>query len=162
MTAIALRPMLPQDIPTLASIARDAIEELAVDDYDDNQRIAWSDALEENFAQRVTDALTIVATIDGTPVGFAALTDNRHIDLLFVDPRAARNGVATILCDALEKLATARGTREITADVSDTAKPLFDARNYVALRRNTVPLGDEWLANTSMRKMLVPKPANQP
>ena len=79
-----------------------------------------------------------------------------------MDPRAARSGVATTLCDALEKLATARGTREITADVSDTAKPLFDARGYVALRRNTVPLGDEWLANTSMRKTLVPKPANQP
>ena len=160
MTAIALRPMLPEDVATLATIARDAIEELAVEDYDDNQRLAWSDALEQDFAQRVTRALTLIATIDGASVGFASLADNAQIDLLFVDPRAARSGVATALCDALEKLAKARGARELTADVSDTAKPLFDARGYVALRRNTVPLGDEWLANTSMRKSLVPKAAS--
>ncbi len=160
--SIALRPMLPSDVATLASIARDAIEELAVDDYDDNQRLAWSDTLEADFAQRVSGALTLVATIESAPVGFASLVDNKTIDLLYVDPRVTRQGVATVLCDALEKLSRARGMKELTVDASDTAKPLFDARGYVAIRRNTVPLGDEWLASTTMQKSLVPKPTNEP
>lgn len=157
MTPTALRPMLPTDIPTLASIARAAIEEIAVEDYSESQCAAWAETLEDDLAKRVTDALTLVATRDGTPVGFGSLVDNSHIDLLYVDPRAARSGVATTLLDALEKLATARGAKELTADASDTAKPLFDARSFVALRRNTITLGDEWLANTSMKKTLGPK-----
>ena len=152
----ALRPALPTDVPTLAAIARDAIEDLAADDYDDSQRAAWREAIEQGFGERVTRALTLVATIEGTPVGFASLAGAAKIDLLFVDPRAAGSGVAQTLCDAMEKLAAARGAKELLVDASDTAKPLFDKRGYTALRRNTVPLGDEWLANTSMRKSLAP------
>ena len=157
MTTIALRPYLQADLPTLASIARDAIEELAAEDYTDGQRAVWAEALEDDIAERVGKALTLVATIDGTPVGFASLADNSLIDLIYVDPRAARTGVATTLLDALEKLATARGAKELTVDASDTAKPLFEARSFVAVRRNTVTLGDEWLANTSLKKPLGPK-----
>jgi putative acetyltransferase len=157
VNAIALRPYLDADLPTLASIARDAIEEIAVEDYTEAQCAAWADALEDDIVPRLEKALTLVATIEGTPVGFASLVDNTKIDLLYVDPRVARTGVATTLLDALEKLATARGAKEVTADASDTAKPLFDARSYVASRRNTVTLGDEWLANTSMKKILGPK-----
>ena len=157
MSAVALRPYLQTDLPTLASIARDAIEELAAEDYTDGQRAVWADALEDNIAERIGKALTLVATIDGTPVGFASLVDNSLVDLVYVDPRVARTGVATTLLDALEKLATARGAKELTVDASDTAKPLFEARSFVAVRRNTVTLGDEWLANTSLKKSLGPK-----
>ncbi len=157
MTTIALRPYIVTDLPTLASIARAAIEEIAVEDYSEAQCAAWAEALEDDLATRVEKALTLVATVDAVPVGFAALVDNGHIDLLYVDPRVARSGVATTLLDALEKLATARGAKELTADASDTAKPLFDARSFVAFRRNTITLGDEWLANTSMKKTLGPK-----
>jgi putative acetyltransferase len=65
-----------------------------------------------------------------------------------------RQGVAASLCDALEKLAGARGADKLTADVSDTAQPFFARRGYFAQRRNTVPLGDEWLGNTTMQKTL--------
>ena len=156
MTAVALRPMLPTDVPTLALIARDAIDELAAEDYDDSQRAAWIEAIEDDFGSRLGRALTLVATAEGTPIGFASLVGNSKIDLLYVDPRASGSGVATALCDALEKLAGARGAKELIVDASDNAKPLFDKRGYASLRRNTVPLGDEWLANTSMRKALSP------
>ena len=114
----------------------------------------WIDALEASLGARLANALALVATAGGAAVGFASLIDNSHVDHLYVDPRAARQGIATALCDALERLAAARGAKELTVDASDTAKPLFDARGYTALRRNTVPTGDEWLANTSMTKNL--------
>ena len=47
--------------------------------------------------------------------------------------------------------------RGLTADVSDTARGFFEHRGFVAQRRNTVALGDEWLANTTMEKKLTPK-----
>jgi putative acetyltransferase len=42
----------------------------------------------------------------------------------------------------------------LSADVSDTAQPFFSHRGYVAQQRNSIPRGDEWLANTTMTKSL--------
>jgi putative acetyltransferase len=60
-----------------------------------------------------------------------------------------------MLCDALEKLAAARGTKEIIVDASDAARGFFEKRGFSAQSRNTVSLGGEWLANTTMTKPLV-------
>jgi putative acetyltransferase len=151
-----LRPMLPIDGPVLAAIFQASIEELTDEDYDDAQRNAWAaaDDDESSFAARLFADLTIVATVDGAPVGFVALKGADHIDMLYVYPPVARQGVATMLCDAVEKLAAARGAKALTVDASDTAKPLFDARGFEAERRQTVAIGDCWLGNTRMRKSL--------
>jgi putative acetyltransferase len=71
-----------------------------------------------------------------------------------VHPSAVGHGVASALMEALEKLAAARGATKLTAEVSDTAQHFFARRGYVAQTRNTVPRGNEWLANTTMQKVL--------
>jgi putative acetyltransferase len=98
----------------------------------------------------------LIATIDRAPVGFASLKGDDHIEMLYVHPGAARKGVARALVDALETLAAARGTTRITADASDTARDFFAHRGYVAQRRNTFEVNGEWIANTSMEKVLTP------
>ena len=152
----ALRPFLPADAPLLAEIFRASIEEIAGDDYDPAQQDAWASAAddEEAFAQKLAGQLTLVATLSGSPVGFASLEDNRHLDMLYVHPSVTGRGIAAMLCDALEKLAGARGTKRISVDASDTATGFFEKRGYVAQQRNTVSRGGEWLANTTMSKQL--------
>jgi putative acetyltransferase len=54
----------------------------------------------------------------------------------------------------LEKLAAARGTTALTVEASDTAEPFFAQRGYTGEQRSTVTVGDEWLANTTMKKSL--------
>jgi putative acetyltransferase len=153
---LAMRPMLPTDVPLLAEIFRAAIEELAADDYSETQQEAWASIAdnEEAFGVNLARELTLVATYGGAAVGFASLADNRRIDMLYVHPAAAGQGAGAILCDALEKLAGARGAKEITVDASDTARGFFEKRGYSAQSRNTVSLGGEWLANTTMTKLL--------
>ncbi len=153
---LALRPMLPTDVPLLAEIFRAAIEELAADDYCEAQQEAWASAAddEEAFGVKLAHELTLVATSGGAAVGFAALADNRRIDMLYVHPAAAGQGAGAMLCDALEKLAAARGVKEITVDASDAARGFFEKRGFLAQSRNTVSLGDEWLTNTTMTKPL--------
>jgi putative acetyltransferase len=153
---LAMRPMLPTDVPLLAEIFRAAIEELAADDYSETQQEAWASTAdnEEAFGVKLARELTLVATYGGAAVGFASLADNRRIDMLYVHPAAAGQGAGAILCDALEKLAGARGAKEITVDASDTARGFFEKRGYSAQSRNTVSLGGEWLANTTMTKLL--------
>lgn len=159
-----LRPFLPADAPMCAAIYEASIAELTGEDYTEAQQEAWIAAIDESdFAARLGSQLTLIATLRETPVGFASLKGKDHIDLLFVHPSAVGQGVASSLCDALEKLAGARGASKLTADVSDTAHHFFTRRGYVAQQRNTVPLGDEWLGNTTMQKTLgdTPKGTSQ-
>jgi putative acetyltransferase len=154
---LAMRPMLPTDVPLLAEIFRAAVEELTSDDYSEAQQAAWAAAAddEEEFGTKLAHKLTLVATYGGAAVGFAALAENRRIDMLYVHPAASGQGAGVMLCDALEKLAAARGAKEISVDASDAARGFFEKRGFSAQSRNTVSLGGEWLANTTMTKPLV-------
>jgi putative acetyltransferase len=101
--------------------------------------------------------LTLVATLEGSAVGFASLAGAGKIDMLYVHPAATGQGVAAMLIDALEKLAGGRGAEKLVVDASDTAREFFEKRGYIAQQRNTVTVGDEWLANTTFHKQLTAK-----
>jgi putative acetyltransferase len=156
---LALRPYLPADAPLLTEIFRASIEELTAEDYNEAQRGVWAAAADDEaaFAARLGQGLTLVATLGGSVVGFVALKGTERLDLLYVHPAVAGQGIGAMLCDAVERLAAGRGTPKLIADASDTARGFFEHRGYVAQRRNTVLLGDEWLATTTMEKPLTPK-----
>ena len=155
-SALAMRPMLPADVPLLAEIFRASIEELAAEDYSDAQIEAWLSAADDEieFGKRLGAQVTLCATLDGAPVGFASLKGNEQLDMLYVHPAAARQGAATMLVDALERLAQARGASKLVVDASDTSQEFFAMRGFAPQQRNTVSRGDEWLANTTMQKPL--------
>jgi len=152
----ALRPYLGEDTPVLAAIFAASIEELTGDDYSEAQQQAWASAAddEEAFGKRLASELTLVAMLQNSPVGFASLRGASHIDMLYVHPGAVGQGVASALCDALERLAGGRGAKSLTVDASDNAAEFFTKRGYVAMQRNTVTVNGEWLANTTMQKTL--------
>jgi putative acetyltransferase len=149
-----LRPFLPADAPTLAAIFQASIAELTTDDYSEAQAAAWAARADdtEAFGARLAQHLTLVAVVAGDPVGFASLKDNEVIEMLYVHPSAAGQGVGALLYDALERIAAARGAKRLLADANDTAEDFFRRRGFVPQRRNTTPVEDEWLANTTMEK----------
>jgi putative acetyltransferase len=152
----ALRPFLPADAPLVAEIFRSSIAELTADDYSEAQQEAWASAADDEtgFAAKLGQQLTLVATMQGSPVGFASLSGTDRIAMLYVHPGAAGHGAGAMLADALEKLAAARGAKKLSVDASDTARSFFEKRGYVAQQRNSVSVGDEWLANTTLSKSL--------
>jgi len=153
-----LRPFLPADLPVLVEIFQASIEELTGEDYSEAQQEAWMLQAEEgDFAGKLAKDLTLVATVEGSPVGFIALKDNEVIELFYVHPAAAGQGIGTMLYDAVEKLAGARGAQRLVAEVSDNALPFFQKHGFQPQRRNTMPLGDEWLGTTTMEKRLAPQ-----
>jgi putative acetyltransferase len=155
-TVPGLRPFLPADGPRLAELFRASVERLAEDYYDQDQLAAWIGRAddEDAFTKRLAAGLTLVGLLQGEVAGFASLKDNKSVDMLYVHPDFARRGVASALLDALEKLAAARGARQLSVDASDAARDFFAARGYVPQSRNTVVLGEEWLGNTTMTKEL--------
>jgi putative acetyltransferase len=159
----ALRPFLPAHATLLAAIFRASIEELTAEDYNESQREAWASAAddEQAFGARLADELTLVATVEGSPIGFLSLEGTDKLDMLYVHPAVAGQGVGAMLCDAIEKLAASRGAKRLVVDASETARPFFEKRGYVGQQRNTVMLGGEWLANTTMEKHLTPREPNR-
>jgi putative acetyltransferase len=158
-STLSLRPFLPTDTPLLAEIFRASVDELTGDDYSDAQRQAWVAAAddEEAWGARLGGQLTILGLIGGSPVGFASLRGTDELGMLYVHPAAVGNGVGSMLVEALEKLAAARGAGRLTAEVSDSATEFFQKRGFVPHQRNTFPRGGEWLGNTTMHKPLAAK-----
>jgi putative acetyltransferase len=106
-----LRPLLPTDTALLSGIFRASIEELTGDDYSPAQQEAWMAAAddEEVFAKRLAGALTLVGTLEGSPVGFIVLEGANRIEMLYVHPAAVGHGVGAGLLDAVERIATSGG-----------------------------------------------------
>ena len=158
---LELRPFLPADVPMLAEIFRASIEELAAEDYSESQREAWAATAEDEaaFGARLAKALTLLGTIDGSPVGFASLEGPERVTMLYVHPAAAGHGVGSMLIDALEKLAASRGAPRLTADVSDSAEEFFKRRGFVPQQRNTTPLGDEGSPTPRWKRSSPPRSA---
>jgi putative acetyltransferase len=152
----ALRPYLPQDTPFLAEIFRASVEGLTEDDYTPAQQDAWMGEAEdlEGLAERLGKHLTLIATTDGTPVGFISLDAPTEIGLFYVHPDVAGQGAGRMLYDAIEKISASRGTTHLTVDASDTARDFFAHRGFTAEQRNSVSVGNEWLSNTTMKKKL--------
>lgn len=57
--------------------------------------------------------------------------------MLFVHKDRQRQGIATAILKELERLATKRGKRTVSAFSSITAKPFFEQAGYTTLRENT-------------------------
>jgi putative acetyltransferase len=150
----ALRPFLPEDTPLLADIFRASVEQLTEDDYTPAQQDAWAaDADDlEAFAERLGKHLALIATMDGTPIGFITLDAPTSIGLFYVHPAVAGHGAGRMLYDAVEKISASRGTPHLTVEASDTAREFFARRGFTPQQRNTVSVGNEWLSNTTMKK----------
>lgn len=157
-----LRPYLAEDAPLLAQIFRASIEELTTEDYSEAQQQAWAAASDDEaaFAERLGKQLTLIGTLNGSPVGFITLEGPDHIDMLYVHPAAVGQGIGTLLFGAVEKLATSRGAAKLIVEASDSASGFFEQKGFVAQKRNTVLRGGEWLANTTMEKKLTAKGSN--
>ncbi len=152
----ALRPFLPQDTPMLADIFRASVEGLTEEDYNPAQQEAWAAEADdlEALAERLGKHLALIATLDGSPVGFISLDGPTAIGLFYVHPAVAGQGVGRMLYEAVEKLSAARGVPHLAVDASDSAREFFQRRGFSLERRNTVSVGNEWLSNTTMKKQL--------
>jgi putative acetyltransferase len=156
---LGLRPLLPADTPLLVEIFRASISELTAEDYSEAQQRAWASAADDEaaFGKKLGSQLTLVSTLEGSPVGFASLASGNKIDMLYVHPAVVGQGIGAMLIDALEKLAGSRGAAKLVVDASDSARGFFEKRGYAAQQRSTVTVGGEWLANTTLSKQLAAK-----
>jgi GNAT superfamily N-acetyltransferase len=93
---------------------------------------------EEEFGARLAGELTLVATLGGSAIGFAALADNTRIDMLYVHPAAAGQGAGRHAVRRAGEARGRRGTEELTSRRATRRAAFSSGAAYVPKTRNTV------------------------
>ncbi len=143
-----LRPAVPADAPALVAVWRRAV--LATHDF-----LAPGDVDRyEGVVRAGLPQLTVtVAERQGRVRGFVAV-DGDRVEMLFVDPDAARQGVARALLEWAVATATADGATELTTHASITARPFFEAHGFVVVAEQHPVRRGVTLTNYRMRRPL--------
>lgn len=153
---ITIRLYRAEDCDTVLDIFDRSIREVTARDYSPAQIAAWAheDRDRAAFAAKHASRPTFIAELDGTPAGFSDLEADGHIDFLFVHPDFQRRGVGRAMLAHGEALARRQGLARLYAEVSITARPLFETCGFVVLASQTVEHRSQTFLNYRMEKRL--------
>lgn len=157
MTTLFIRKLLPGEEPALRSVFHAAVHCLASSHYSAEQRAAWAPSEHDaaQWAARMQANQPFVAETDGGAIaGFADLQPGGYIDMFFVAPAFARQGVGHALMAHIHAQAAQQGLARLWADVSLAAEPFFAARGFAVETRQAVERAGVVLHNARMGKAL--------
>ncbi len=149
-----IRAYRPSDCGELAKLFYDTVHTVNARDYTREQLDAWADGqIDLEQWNRSFLAHESVVAVDGERIiGFGDLADSNYLDRLFVHRDCQGRGVATAICDRLER--AARGT--VVTHASITARPFFEKRGYRVIKERQVERRGVLLTNFVMEKRLDP------
>jgi putative acetyltransferase len=146
------------DITSLREVFISAICEVSAKDYNPEQIDAWvtGGADTAKWQKRIDEQHFYAATEANKIIGFASMTDNGYVDLLFVHSSYQGMKVATTLMQSLYDIGASIGVQQYTSDVSITAKPFFEREGFTVVKEQLIDIGGVELRNYHMAKILVP------
>ena len=147
-----IREYAAHDLSAIIDLIGRSVRELASRDYTSAQISAWWPERPDVGAweRRLATGTTFVAVREGRVVGVLRMETSEHIDLLFVHPAFARQGVARALHDRAMRWAIDAGASRLTAHVSITARPFFDRMGFRVVAPQTVERHGVHLRNFRM------------
>lgn len=144
-----IREYISSDCEQLAELFFQTVHAVNAKDYTQEQLNVWASghidlsAWNKSFLEHNTR----VAVKNDMIVGFGDIDKSGYLDRLFVHKDYQRQGIATALCDELE-----RDFDKITTHASITAKPFFLHRGYRVVREQQVLRNTVVLKNYVMEK----------
>ena len=145
-----IREYDPSDCPALAALFYDTVHRVNCRDYTPEQLDVWATGQVDldKWNRSFLAHHTLVAMKDGVLVGFGDMDSTGYLDRLYVHADYQGQGIATALCDALEKAVPC----PITTHASITAKPFFQVRGYRVVKAQQVQRQGILLTNYVMEK----------
>lgn len=137
---VTLRQFRQEDSAPLLALFRDTVRQVNSADYSPEQIRAWAsdEVALSDWAGRFEGRLAYVAELDGSPVGFADMKVDGHIDRFFISSRHQRCGIGKMLLARLIHESVLLGLSCVSADVSITARPFFEAHQFRVIMQQTV------------------------
>lgn len=148
-----IRKYKSADVSEMARLFYETVHAINIRDYTQEQLNQWaSGGIDlEKWSESFLEHLTYVAIENNIIVGFGDIDKSRYLDRLFVHKEFQGRGIATAICDKLEKLT---GVERVIVHASITAKPFFEKRGYRIIRRQKVERKGVFLINYLMEKLL--------
>ncbi len=146
---ITTRKYRNSDCDKISELFYRTIRSVNAKDYTAEQLNAWANNT-DSLKLRRNDLLTqntLIAEINGEITGFGSITSSGCLDLIYVREDFQGQGIATKLCNELE-----RNFPVIVTYASITAKPFFEKRGYVVLKEREVERFGVKLKNFQMQK----------
>lgn len=143
-----LRKYQPEDCKTLMALFYHTVHTVNARHYTQEQLNVWASGKEdlEKWNQRFLSHHTIVARKDSTIIGFGDIDPSGYLDHLYVHADYQGKGVATAICDQLERSVQGK----IITHASITAKPFFEKRGYRSIKEQQVERQGVFLKNYVM------------
>ena len=144
-----IRQYRNEDCDVVSKLFYETVHSVNAKDYTAEQLSAWANNI-DSLKVRRNDLLkqhTLVAEMNGVIVGFGSIDKSGYLDLLFVHKEFQNQGIATALCNVMEKSYSV-----IKTYASITAKPFFENRGYSVVKAQEVERFGVMLKNYEMIK----------
>ncbi|AJA46967.1 acetyltransferase [Clostridium pasteurianum DSM 525 = ATCC 6013] len=139
------------DFAEVAELFYSTVHSVNLKDYSQKQVDAWATGKldSDKWNKSLLENYSIVAIEGKKIIGFGDINKTNYLDRLYVHKDFQGRGVATAICDELEKQANGD---TIAVHASITAKPFFEKRGYKVLKEQNVELAGVFLINYVMEK----------
>lgn len=151
-----IRSYVSADCEEIAELFYQTVHAVNAKDYTDEQLNAWASG-RVNLAEwdkSFLEHITVVAVENDVIVGFGDIDKSGYLDRLYVHKDFQSQGIATALCDKLERSISAE---KIFTHASVTAKGFFEHRGYKVVREQQVIRNGIYLTNFIMEKYITKK-----
>jgi len=154
--SVAIRPATLHDLQPVLQLFQSTVMRINARDYAADQIKTWAASTQfpKNWARRIREQHFIIAEQQDQLLGFASLTKEGYLDLMYVHQDHQGQGIATLLLEVIENTAIELGLTQINSDVSITARPFFEKRGYAVLREQQVEVRGAVFTNYHMTKSL--------
>lgn len=137
--AYQIRPYRGGDAEALSEICLHAIQVVGAHGYTPEQIAAWAGRHggPQMYRDRIAKGHVIFVAVDAedSPVAYALLEPDGHLDRLYNHPGHTRRGLATRLLSAAEEHARAEGMARLYTEASELARPAFERAGYTVQHR---------------------------
>lgn len=152
-----IREARDEDADQVVQIFHQTVHTVNLGDYTQEQVNAWCpekpdplDWINSHFRTRST----FVAEDNGVVVGFGELLPDGHVDCFYCHHRYQRQGVGSAILRRIEQKAIESSLSRLFVDASITARPFFEAHDFVVVESQTVSRNGIDLSNFVMEKQL--------
>ena len=155
-TVKRIRRLRVGDESTLHQLFFDTIRNVNSRDYTEEQVRAWApkDHDVQRWATRMRKLNPFVCEIGGEIAGYADLQSSGYIDHFYVSKNFQRQGVGTALFEHIENEAKTNELKELSADVSITARPFFERFGFEVITQQEIEINGVTLQNFRMLRKL--------
>lgn len=122
--------------------------------YSQQQLNAWAPSIFDKilWCKKFANLKSFVCVHKEKIVGYSDLQKNGYIDHFFCHHKFQGEGVGTALMVHIHILANQQNINQLSADVSITAKPFFEAKGFKVVKQQAVRIRGQVLTNFKMIK----------